>query len=219
MDGAILVGGEVRQRETKFSAINPATNEALSQPFSAADAQDVADACALASAAFERFATLEPQKRAAFLEAVAENILAIGDVLIETAMAETGLPRGRLEGERGRTVGQLRMFAAEVRLCAWLDVTIDPALPERAPAPRADLRRMNVSRRARRGVWRFQFPARLFGRRRRYGVGVRGGLPGCREGPSGASWHWRIGGARHSKRRRGARFAERRVLVFAGYVA
>ena len=61
---------------------------------------------------------------------------------IETAMAETGLPRARLEGERMRTVNQLRMFAAELRCGEWLDATIDLALPERTP-PRSDLRRMN----------------------------------------------------------------------------
>ena len=101
-------------------------------------------ACALAEAAFPVFSALAPEARAAFLDAVADAIVAIGDELIVTAMAETGLPRARLEGERGRTCGQLRMFANELRKGEWLDVTIDPALPDRAP-PRADLRRMNVA--------------------------------------------------------------------------
>jgi len=65
--------------------------------------------------------------------------------LIERAMAETGLPRARLEGERGRTVGQLRLFAQVVRQGDWLDATIDLALPDRQPLPRPDLRRVNVS--------------------------------------------------------------------------
>ena len=145
IDGGILVGGEVRQREAKFAAVNPATNETLPARFSSAGSNDVDDACALAASAHEQFSTLEPQKRAAFIEAVAESVAAIGDLLIETAMAETGLPRARLEGERGRTINQLRMFAAEVRVGAWLDVVIDPALPERTPGPRPDLRRMNVA--------------------------------------------------------------------------
>ena len=54
---------------------------------------------------------LSPTARADFIEAAAEAILAIGDILIETAMAESGLPRMRLEGERMRTVNQLRLFA------------------------------------------------------------------------------------------------------------
>lgn len=60
-------------------------------------------------------------------------------------MAETGLPRARLEGETGRTTGQLRLFASVLRNGHWLDATIDPALPDRASLPRADLRRMNVA--------------------------------------------------------------------------
>lgn len=59
-------------------------------------------------------------------------------------MAETGLPRARLEGERGRTCGQLRLFASVVRAGEWLDLRLDPALPERAPMPRVDLRQQHI---------------------------------------------------------------------------
>lgn len=143
IDGSILIGGAALQREPKFRAHNAATSETIGPGYSEANAEDVAKACALAAYASEDFADLELESRARFLEQVAGQILAIGDELIAVAMAETGLPRARLEGERGRTVGQLRMFAAEVRRGSWLDVVIDPALPERVP-PRADLRRMNV---------------------------------------------------------------------------
>ena len=54
-------------------------------------------------------------------------------------MTESGLPRARLEGERGRTVGQLKLFAGLLREGSWTDARIDPALPERTP-PRPDLR-------------------------------------------------------------------------------
>lgn len=145
IDGAILVGDSARQREAKFVAINPTTDEVVAQSFSEAAIEDVAAACDLANTASEAFAGLEPQKRAAFLKAVADAIGETGDRLIETAMAETGLPRARLEGERGRTIAQLNLFADVVRAGDWLDVTIDPAMPERKPAPRADLRRMNAA--------------------------------------------------------------------------
>ena len=144
INGAILVGAGERQRDPKFFAVDPSTGAERPTAFSEAGAEDVADAGALAEAAFARFAGLEPDARARFLETVAENILAIGDDLIVTAMAETGLPRVRLEGERGRTVGQLKLFAQVVRQGDWLEVAIDPALPERTPLPRADLRRMNL---------------------------------------------------------------------------
>ena len=144
INGAVLVGAAERQREPKFRGCNPATGEAIGPDVSEASADDVRDASALAEAAAASFAALAPQARAAFIDAAAQAILDIGDILVETAMAESGLPRMRLEGERMRTVNQLRLFAAEVRDGRWLEVAIDPALPERAP-PRGDLRRMNVA--------------------------------------------------------------------------
>jgi alpha-ketoglutaric semialdehyde dehydrogenase len=142
-NGAILVGANERTGGEPFHAVHPATGAKGEVAFSNASTQDVADACALAEDAFASFSSLTPDARAAFLEAVAEQILAIGDLLIETAMAESGLPRPRLEGERGRTVGQLRLFASYVRQGDWLEATIDKALPERTPLPRSDLRRVN----------------------------------------------------------------------------
>ena len=144
IDGSILIGARAVRCSATFHAVNPATGEALPQAYCEATAEDVVQACGLAEAALPVFAALEPERRAAFLEAVADAIVAIGDDLIVTAMAETGLLRARLENERGRTTGQLRMFAGELRKGEWLGVTIDPALPESAP-PRADLRRMNVA--------------------------------------------------------------------------
>jgi NADP-dependent aldehyde dehydrogenase len=143
IDGSILLGARDVRRDGSFHVIDPATNEALPQPFCEATSEDVATAGALAEAATAVFAALAPDARADFLEAAALAIEAIGDDLIVVAMAETGLPRARLENERGRTAGQLRMFAAELRRGTWLDVTIDPALPDSTP-PRADLRRLNM---------------------------------------------------------------------------
>ena len=142
-NGAILVGAAERTGGEPFFAVDPSTGAKGDVAFHNASTADVADACALADSAFEGFSTLSPETRAAFLEAVADQIMEIGDLLITTAMSETGLPRGRLEGERGRTVGQLRLFASYVRQGDWLDVTIDKALPERTPLPRSDLRRVN----------------------------------------------------------------------------
>ena len=145
IDGALLIGGDTRQAETRFTAVNPATGETLTPDFSSAGADAVAEACALADAAFPAFAATDPETRAAFLERIADNIMGLGDDLIVRAMAESGLPRMRLEGERGRTVGQLKLFAGVVRQGDFLDATIDPAMPDRAPLPRPDLRRVNVA--------------------------------------------------------------------------
>jgi len=142
--GSILIGNEDVTTSSTFQAFNAATGQPFGPAIHEAGAAEVDRAANLAAAAAPAFGATTPEARAAFLEAAAEAILAIGDALIETAMAESGLPRMRLEGERGRTVGQLRLFAAEVRAGRWLDVTIDPAMPDRQPLPRPDLRRMNV---------------------------------------------------------------------------
>jgi NADP-dependent aldehyde dehydrogenase len=143
--GAILVGNENRGGDTTFEAVDPSTGGALGPRFHEARESDVADACRLAGEAFPVFSELAPDERARFLETVAERIEALGDALIVRAMAETGLPRARLEGERARTIGQLKLFASVVREGAWMDVTIDHAMPERVPLPRPDLRRRNLA--------------------------------------------------------------------------
>jgi NADP-dependent aldehyde dehydrogenase len=143
INGKILLGASERDGASGFSAVDPSTGAEIEPRFAEAGAADVADACALAEAAFPSYSETDLETRAKFLETIAENILAIGDELIERAMTESGLPRVRLEGERGRTVGQLRLFAGIVRAGDFLDVTIDPALPDRAPLPRPDMRRRN----------------------------------------------------------------------------
>ncbi|HWW56700.1 MAG TPA: aldehyde dehydrogenase family protein, partial [Sphingopyxis sp.] len=143
--GTIFIGGAEETTTDIFSATDPSTGQAIAPSFSAAGTGHVDRACALADDAFAAFSETTPEARAAFLEAIADEIGAIGDDLIERAMAESGLPRVRLEGERGRTIGQLRMFAAFVRAGDWLHATIDPALPDRAPLPRPDLRRRHVA--------------------------------------------------------------------------
>ncbi|HLO92781.1 MAG TPA: aldehyde dehydrogenase family protein, partial [Burkholderiaceae bacterium] len=140
IQGLALIGGEaVRGAGKPFRAFDPGRQQAIDPEFNAVDTAQVAEACALAGAAFDSFRLTSDQERAGFLEQVAAQILALGDALIERAMAETGLPRARLEGERGRTVNQLKLFAELLREGSWQDARIDTALPARTP-PRPDLR-------------------------------------------------------------------------------
>ncbi|WP_436286682.1 aldehyde dehydrogenase (NADP(+)) [Solimonas marina] len=131
--------------EGELRAIDPSTGAMLEPVFGMGSTADVDRACALAAAAFDAYRETSLDARAAFLETIADEIMALGDVLIERAMAETGLPRGRLEGERGRTTGQLRLFASVVREGSWIEARLDPALPERQPLPRADLRQRHIA--------------------------------------------------------------------------
>lgn len=139
--GELLIGSNaVMGQEQRFYAINPATNDPLEPVFGGGSTAEVNQAAELAWSAFDQFRETTLEERASFIETVAEEILALGDALIERGVAETGLPRARVEGERGRTVGQLRLFAGVVRSGNWLDVRIDEAMPDRQPLPRADLR-------------------------------------------------------------------------------
>lgn len=125
---------------TDFRSVAAATGQPQGPSLAVHGPADVANACAAAADAFDTYRATGAEARATFLERIAEEILGIGDDLIEAAMQESGLPRPRLEGERGRTVGQLRLFADVVRKGAWQQLRIDPALPDRQPLPRPDIR-------------------------------------------------------------------------------
>lgn len=94
-----------------------------------------------AAAAFDEYKKLPASKRAAFLEAIAVELEAAKEVLVATAHAETNLPLPRLNGEVGRTTGQLRLFASLISEGSWVDAVIDTADATRTPA-RPDLRKM-----------------------------------------------------------------------------
>jgi len=143
--GEMLIGGRaVRGTVGTLRAVNPATGKEMEPAFGGGSARDVAAACELAEAAFDAYRAVGLEHRAKFLEVIAQGILDLGDVLVERVMSESGLPRARVEGERARTAGQLRMFAGLVREGRWLDATIDRALPERKPLPRVDLRAQKI---------------------------------------------------------------------------
>jgi 2,5-dioxopentanoate dehydrogenase len=145
--GELLIGGRaVRGTDAPLRAFNPTTGSDIPAPvFNSGTVADVATACNLAEQAFNAYRALPLSVRAEFLDRIAAGILALGDALIERAHAETGLPKARLEGERGRTTGQLKLFAEEVRKGLWLTATLDSALPERKPLPRSDLRMQKVA--------------------------------------------------------------------------
>ncbi|QEM82044.1 aldehyde dehydrogenase (NADP(+)) [Halomonas binhaiensis] len=146
LEGKQLIGAQaVLAQGQPIHGINPATGETLEPGYPGGGQAEVERACELAWQAFDAYRETGPEQRASFLETIADEIEAIGDDLIVRAMAESGLPRARLEGERGRTCGQLRLFAQVVRAGEWLDVRIDPALPERQPLPRVDLRQRHIA--------------------------------------------------------------------------
>ncbi|MBN3726671.1 aldehyde dehydrogenase (NADP(+)) [Burkholderia sp. Ac-20379] len=143
--GNMLIGAaSVRGAQGTLRAFVPATGQEIEPEFGPGGADDVDRACRLADAAFDAFRNAPLDTRAALLERIAERIEALGPTLIERLHLETALPVARLEGERARTCGQLRLFATVVRDGRWLDATLDSALPERKPLPRSDLRARKI---------------------------------------------------------------------------
>ena len=113
-----------------FRAFDPQKQQWLPQEFREATPGEIDQAVKLAAQAFTVYKKVSAQKRAAFLEAIAAGIAALGDELINTAAAESGLPLARLNGERDRTTGQLRLFATMVLEGSWVNARIDKATPD-----------------------------------------------------------------------------------------
>ena len=108
--------------------------------FAQATTAQVEQACQAARSAFRAYSQTPRSERAAFLNCIADEIELLGEQITEIGTRETGLPEARLIGERGRTTGQLRMFATVIESDDYLDIRINTALPDRAPLPRPDLR-------------------------------------------------------------------------------
>ncbi|MDE2465448.1 MAG: aldehyde dehydrogenase (NADP(+)) [Alphaproteobacteria bacterium] len=140
LTGAFFIGSKRVQSADRFYAVNPETSEKIEPGFSVSSEMDVEQACALANSVFDRYRATSAEERAQLLEAIAENVAALGETAIPRAQSETALPQARLTGELARTCNQLRLFAGELRDGRWQGVRIDPAQPDRTPLPRPDLR-------------------------------------------------------------------------------
>jgi alpha-ketoglutaric semialdehyde dehydrogenase len=124
--------------------LDPRTGEQLEPAYGLGTGADVARAATLAAEAFPVYRATGPEERAAFLDQVAANIDALGDVLVERVQRETGIVEPRVRGEMARTTNQLRLFATVVREGSWVGARLDTPLPDRAPLPRPDLRQRKV---------------------------------------------------------------------------
>jgi len=139
------IGNQLSAEGSKtFKTFDPISNIENSSIHYEASQKEINEAVCLASDAFKEFRTISGERKAAFLHAIADEILALDDELIQTYCSETGLPEGRAKGERGRTVFQLRSFADLVAEGSWVDATIDTSITDRTPAPKPDLRKINI---------------------------------------------------------------------------
>ena len=143
MDGRNLIGFKLSGIAKKLmQSFDAATLEILDGVFHIAEPGEIEEAMRQATAAFQEYKEVSGKDKAKFLNAIADEILALDDTLIQRAMLESGLPENRLKGERGRTVNQLRLFANLVEEGSWVEATIDRANPDRKPGAKPDIRKM-----------------------------------------------------------------------------
>jgi NADP-dependent aldehyde dehydrogenase len=134
--GKHLIAGEWVVGESFFES-DPASGSAHS--FSVGTPAHVESACQAAEEAFTSFGYSSRSERAEFLNTIADEIEARAEIITQIGSEESGLPTMRLQGERGRTVGQLRLFAEHIEKGDYLGRRHDKALPDREPLPRPEL--------------------------------------------------------------------------------
>ena len=142
--GQSYIAGNWQAPEGKaFQSFNPYKKQQM-YSFSSCGSVEIEKATQAAENAFQQYRKLDGKTIGLFLNTIADEIEALGDQLLEVCDSETGLGLARLTGERGRTCGQLRAFAELAIKGEWVQASIDTAIPDRAPVPKPDLRRMMI---------------------------------------------------------------------------
>lgn len=139
--GKHLIAGEWVGGDKTFST-DPVSGP--SRQFAVGASAEVDRAANAAEEAFASYGHSSRSDRAAFLNAIADEIEARAEAIVAVATQETGLPEARINGERGRTTGQLRLFAKHIDKGDYLDRRHDPADPDRQPLPKPDLKLMQL---------------------------------------------------------------------------
>ncbi len=137
-----IAGREAAPHGHFFHAANPTTSTQLEPAYADASHAEADEALRAADGAFDALRLATAETRAALLDAIADEIMALGDALLERAHAETALPMARLTGERGRAIGQCKLFAALIREGSWAEARVDHAMADRQPLPKPDVRRV-----------------------------------------------------------------------------
>jgi NADP-dependent aldehyde dehydrogenase len=126
------------------NSVDASTGQALPHDFYQATLEEVDAAAKAAATAYPAYRSLSAERRAQFLDAIADELDALGDDFVALVGRETALPAARIQGERGRTSGQMRLFAKVLRRGDFYGARIDLALPDRKPLPRPDLRQYRI---------------------------------------------------------------------------
>ncbi|NQY11032.1 MAG: aldehyde dehydrogenase (NADP(+)) [Flavobacteriales bacterium] len=143
--GKNIIGYSESAKGASFQVQSPSTGELLANTYFTATSEEVDEAMNKANAASKAYSKVSRKNRAQFLRDIADNIAGSAETLTPIAMAESGLPQGRIEGETGRTCNQLRLFANLIEEGSYVKAVIDKGNPDRTPLPKPDLRSMEVA--------------------------------------------------------------------------
>ena len=127
--------------QSTIKSFDPVSGKHLDNAFQINTLDDLESKIESAQWAYLVYRNTSGEERATFLETIADEIESDLTEIVATATLETGLPAARIQGETGRTVGQLRLFASITREGSWVEGSIDTALPNRQPLPRVDIRK------------------------------------------------------------------------------
>ncbi|WP_434462788.1 aldehyde dehydrogenase (NADP(+)) [Serratia plymuthica] len=146
ISGQQFIGGERRASgEAMLVSLRADNGQPTGHRFHQATAAEAAAAAEAAEQAFTAYSQIGAERRAAFLDAIADQLDALEEDFFAFAMQETALPLVRLSGERARTSGQMRLFATLLRRGDMHGARIDCALQQRTPLPRPDLRQYRTA--------------------------------------------------------------------------
>src|SRR5690606_39418375 len=128
LTGKSLIGNTLSESKGNgFTAVDPTSGQKLEPDFYEASDDEINRGIQLATTAYATYRRKSGKEKADFLDAIGDEINALGDELIRRAMQETGLPEARLTGERARTVNQLKLFGTLLREGSWVDARVDLA--------------------------------------------------------------------------------------------
>ena len=139
-----IAGGRSAAGSVVLHSVDATTGQPLPTAFIQATVEEVDAAVTAAAQAYPVYRHLPAARRAEFLEAIATELDALGDDFVALVCQETALPAARIQGERARTSGQMRLFAQTLRRGDFYGARIDLPLPARQPLPRVDLRQCRL---------------------------------------------------------------------------
>ncbi|WP_130904664.1 aldehyde dehydrogenase (NADP(+)) [Pseudomonas sp. Sample_22] len=139
-----IAGGRSAAGSVMLHSVDATTRQALPTAFKQATLEEVGAAAMAAHQAYPIYRHVPSERRAQFLEAIAAELDALGEDFINLVCQETALPAARIQGERARTSGQMRLFAQALRRGDFHGARIDLPMPERKPLPRGDLRQCQL---------------------------------------------------------------------------